>query len=47
MGQILLADPDEDEDGWYWFQDCQDDDSERAPLLANPWITKTMTAATK
>ena len=30
----LWADPDEDGDGWYWFQDCQDDDSERAPLLA-------------
>ena len=30
----LWADPDEDGDGWYWFQDCQDDDAERAPLLA-------------
>ncbi|MED6312940.1 MAG: proprotein convertase P-domain-containing protein, partial [Candidatus Thermoplasmatota archaeon] len=29
----LWADPDDDGDGWYWFQDCQDDDSERAPLL--------------
>ena len=27
----LWADPDDDSDGWYWFQDCQDDDSERAP----------------
>ena len=30
----LWADPDDDGDGWYWFQDCQDDDAERAPLLA-------------
>ncbi|MAJ19226.1 MAG: hypothetical protein CMA06_05240 [Euryarchaeota archaeon] len=29
----LWADPDDDGDGWYWFQDCQDDDSERAPFL--------------
>ena len=30
----LWADPDDDGDGWYWFQDCQDDDAERAPLLS-------------
>ncbi len=29
----LWADPDDDGDGWYWFQDCEDNDAERAPLL--------------
>ena len=28
----LWADPDDDGDGWYWFQDCEDNDAERAPL---------------
>jgi len=28
----LYTDPDNDQDGWYWFQDCQDDDAEIFPL---------------
>ena len=26
-----LADSDDDEDGWYWFQDCDDQDEFRSP----------------
>ena len=31
MSDPLVADPDADLDGWYHFQDCDDDDFERAP----------------
>ena len=31
MSDPLVADPDADQDGWYHFQDCDDDDFERAP----------------
>ena len=31
MSDPLVADPDSDLDGWYHFQDCDDDDFERAP----------------
>ena len=31
MSDPLVADPDADLDGWYHFQDCDDDDVERAP----------------
>jgi len=31
MSDPLVADADADLDGWYHFQDCDDDDSERAP----------------
>ena len=29
----LVYDEDADADGWYWFQDCADDDNERSPSL--------------
>jgi subtilisin-like proprotein convertase family protein len=29
----LVFDEDGDADGWYWFQDCADDDNERSPSL--------------
>ena len=28
----LIHDEDSDSDGWYWFQDCADDDFDRAPF---------------
>ena len=28
----LVHDADADSDGWYWFQDCVDEDFERAPF---------------
>ena len=28
----LIPDADADSDGWYWFQDCDDDDFDRAPF---------------
>ena len=31
LSDPLVADPDADLDGWYHFQDCDDDDFERAP----------------
>ena len=31
------ADPDDDTDGYYWFQDCDDNDSDRSPGLAE-WL---------
>lgn len=31
------ADPDDDSDGYYWFQDCDDNDSDRSPGLAE-WL---------
>ena len=31
MSDPLVADSDSDLDGWYHFQDCDDDDFERAP----------------
>ena len=29
------ADPDDDSDGYYWFQDCDDNNSDRSPGLSN------------
>ena len=31
------ADPDDDSDGFYWFQDCDDNDSDRSPGLSE-WL---------
>ena len=31
------ADPDDDSDGYYWFQDCDDNDSDRSPGLSE-WL---------
>ena len=31
------ADPDDDSDGYYWFQDCDDNDSDRSPGLTE-WL---------
>jgi len=31
------ADPDDDNDGYYWFQDCDDNDSDRSPGLSE-WL---------
>ena len=44
MSDPLVADPDSDLDGWYHFQDCDDDDFERAPERPESWMEKTMTA---
>ena len=30
----LVPDADDDSDGWYWFQDCDDNDNERSPSIA-------------
>ena len=31
------TDPDDDSDGYYWFQDCDDNDSDRSPGLSE-WL---------
>ena len=42
---INLCRSDDDSDGYYWFQDCDDNDSDRSPL--SEWLNESMTIVMK